>query len=72
MNKTLKNLCTLIDKHIRNGVNIICMKFYICMVAEGHATPETQLLCTHKSSFQYSIVIFILLANLHPSNLWYF
>lgn len=52
-----------------NGVNIICMKFYISMVADVRATPETQLLRTHNSSLQYFIVLFLLLANLRLSKL---
>lgn len=45
------------------------MKFYIPMVADVHATPETQLLRTYNYSLQYSIVRFVLLGNLCLSQL---
>lgn len=64
------NLCSLyIHTTIQWHVNIICMKFYISMVADIHATPETQLLRTHNYSLQYFIVLFVLLGNLCLSKL---
>lgn len=62
MDKTIQSqmLCV---RTIYNGVNIICINVYICMVTEVCATPETQLLGPHESSWQCLIVIFLLLAN---------